>query len=171
LDGIVAYIGIGSNMRDPLQQCREAIERLSHIRGTKLERISSFYKTEPVIDSEEEEQKQTEQNWFVNAVAEIRTMLSPRDLLNALMEIELTMGRERKFKGSPRTLDLDLLLYGQDVIDEADLTVPHPRMHKRRFVLEPMCEIASYVIHPAYGVSMRGLKDRLSDQKTVERLI
>jgi 2-amino-4-hydroxy-6-hydroxymethyldihydropteridine diphosphokinase len=171
LEGILSYIGIGSNLDDPLQKCRQAVERLSHVSGIKLERISSFYKTEPVIDAEEARQTQEKQNWFINAVAEIRTILFPREVLNTLMEIEMTMGRRREFKGSPRTLDIDLLLYGQEVIEEADLTVPHPRMHERRFVLEPMCEIASYVIHPAYGVSMRGLRDRLTDQKTVERLI
>ncbi len=171
MDGILSYIGIGSNMDDPLQQCKEAVKKLSQVRGIKVEQVSSFYKTEPVIDTEEAKQKPEEQNWFINAVTEIRTNLSPRELLNALMEIERTMGRKREFKGSPRTLDLDLLLYGQEVIEEADLTVPHPRMHQRRFVLEPICEIASYVIHPAYGVSMRGLKDRLTDQKAVERLI
>jgi 2-amino-4-hydroxy-6-hydroxymethyldihydropteridine diphosphokinase len=101
-------------------------------------------------------------------VAEIRTTLLPRDLLRVLQGIEKTMGRVRKYKGSPRIIDLDLLLYGQEIIREDDLIVPHPAMHKRRFVLEPLSEIASYLIHPAFGVSMRGLKERLDDQKIVE---
>jgi len=111
-----------------------------------------------------------EQDWCINAVAEIRTMLSARDLFNVLKNMEQEMGRKREFKGSPRTIDLDLLLYGQEVVNEEDLIIPHPEMHKRRFVLEPMCEIASYVIHPAFGVSLRGLKERLADKKIVERL-
>lgn len=171
MDGIPAYIGIGSNMGNRMQLCKESVRKLSCIKGVKLERVSSYYKTEPVIDSEDHRQKLEEQDWFVNAVAEIRTTLCPRDLLVALQGIEQAMGRTRKFKGSPRTIDLDLLLYDQEVIDESDLIVPHPQMHKRRFVLEPLCELASYVIHPAFGVSIRGLKDRLDDQKVVERLI
>jgi len=110
------------------------------------------------------------QNWFVNAAAEIRTVLSPRDLLKELQHIENSMGRIRTIKGGPRIIDLDLLLYGQEIHEEEGLTVPHPEMHRRLFVLEPLCEIASYLIHPAFGVSMRGLKDRLDDNKTVERI-
>lgn len=169
MDGIVAYIGIGSNMGNSLQLCKKSVENLSRIDGVKLERVSSFYKTEPVMDSEEHRQSLTDQDWFINAVAEIRTILSPREVLKALQSIEQDMGRTREFKGAPRTIDLDLLLYDQEIIKEADLIIPHPQMHKRRFVLDPMCEIASYVIHPAYGVSMRGLKDRLDDQKVVKR--
>jgi len=105
----------------------------------------------------------------VNAAAEIRTELAPRDLLRALLDIEMTMGRVRTFASGPRVIDLDLLLYGQEIIREEGLMVPHPQMHQRLFVLEPLCEIASYLIHPVFGVSMRGLKDRLVDQKIVER--
>lgn len=169
--GILAYIGIGSNLSNPLQQCKESVQKLSCVSGITLERISSFYKTEPVIltsDPGDDIEELENQKWFINAVAEIRTTLLPRDLLLALQDIERTMGRVRKFKGSPRMIDLDLLLYGQEIIREDDLIVPHPEMHKRRFVLEPLSEIASYLIHPAFGVSMRGLKERLDDQKIVE---
>jgi len=93
----------------------------------------------------------------------------PLDLLRVLQKIEKAMGRVRTFAGAPRIIDLDLLLYGQEVIHEDHLIIPHPEMHKRLFVLEPLCEIASYLIHPSFGVSMRGLKDRLEDQKIVER--
>ncbi len=171
MNGVLSFIGIGSNMGDSLKQCKEAIDKLSHQRGIRLERVSSFYKTEPIYDSGPDASRIGEQNWYINAVAEIRTTLSPRHLLNAMMEIERIMGRRREFKGAPRTIDLDLLLYGQEIIEEEDLSVPHSRMHKRRFVLVPLCEIASYVIHPLYGVSMRGLKERLDDEKRVERLI
>ncbi len=171
-DGILAYISIGSNTGDPLQNCREAIGRLSRAAESVLLSVSSFYRTEPVPVADAEGMPETpeKQNWFVNAAVEIRTTLLPRDLLSAMQDIEQAMGRVRTYRGAPRVIDLDLLLYGQDIIREADLTVPHPELHKRLFVLEPLCEIASYVLHPVFGVSMRGLKDRLEDFRTVERL-
>ena len=143
-----------------MQNCKDSIKNLSLINEIKITNGSSFYRSEPVgIET---------QNWFVNAVVEIKTRLAVRDLLCVLQNIEDAMGRKRETKGGPRIIDLDLLFYGQDVIDEADLTVPHPEIHKRRFVLEPLGEIASYFIHPAFGVSVRGLKDRLGDHKIVE---
>lgn len=171
LEGILAYIGIGSNLGDPLLQCKESIKRLTGIPGISIERTSSFYKTEPVVSDScvrDDRVETGNQHWFINAVTEVRTTLSPRDLLRSLQGIESKMGRVRSFVGAPRTIDLDLLLYGQEIICEDDLTVPHPEMHKRLFVLEPLSEIASYVIHPVFGVSVRGLKDRLNDRKIVE---
>lgn len=171
MEGILAYIGIGSNMGDALLNCRQAVEKLSYVSGITVERGSSFYKTEPMIDVAQfrkhgEELKH--QDWFINAACEVKTILAPRALLQKLQEIEKEMGRVRTFAGAPRLIDLDLLLYGQDIIREVDLIVPHPVMHKRRFVLEPLCEIASYVVHPVFGVSIRGLKDRFDDNKIVE---
>lgn len=171
LEGILAYIGIGSNLGDPLLQCKDSINRLTGLPGISAARISSFYKTEPVVSDlcfGEDRVKLENQRWFINAVMEVRTTLSPRELLRSLQDVESKMGRVRSFAGAPRSIDLDLLLYGQEIICEDDLVVPHPEMHKRLFVLEPLCEIASYIIHPAFGVSMRGLKDRLNDQKNVE---
>lgn len=162
MTGTICYIGIGSNLGDALQNCKDAIESISRANRIEVIRNSSFYKTQPVgIES---------QNWFVNAVAEIRTTLSVHALFLVLQTVEKTMGRKKEAKGGPRIIDLDLLFYSQDVIDEVDLTVPHPEIHKRRFVLEPLGEIASYFIHPVFGVSVRGLKDRLQDQKIVELL-
>jgi 2-amino-4-hydroxy-6-hydroxymethyldihydropteridine diphosphokinase len=162
LTGTICYIGIGSNLGDALQNCKDAIESISRVNEIELIRNSSFYKTQPVgIES---------QNWFVNAVAEIKTTLFAHDLLFVLQTVENAMGRKKKTKGGPRIIDLDLLFYGQDIIDEVDLTVPHPGIHKRRFVLEPLGEIASYFIHPVFGISIRGLKDRIQDQKIVELL-
>ena len=138
LEGTLAYIGIGANLQDPLAQCRTAIERLSGAAGITLERISSFYKTKPVIPESAGRKQRGElekQNWFVNAAAEIRTVLSPRDLLKELQHIENSMGRVRTIKGGPRIIDLDLLLYGQEIHEEEGLTVPHPEMHRRLFVL------------------------------------
>ena len=145
-----------------MQNCQDAIGNLSRINGIQLTGRSSSYKSEPVgIEN---------QDWFVNAVVEIKTTLAARNLLHVLQNIEKAMGRKRETRGGPRIIDLDLLFYGHDVISEADLTVPHPEIHKRRFVLEPLSEIASYFIHPAFGVSVRGLKDRLSDKKVVQLL-
>ena len=157
--GVISFIGVGSNLDDPAARCAEAVCRLCQVSGIKILRRSSLYRTEPVGFEE--------QGWFINSVLETRTVLNPRDLLRALQGIEETMGRLRGVKWGPRIIDLDILLYGQVVIEEADLTVPHPDLHKRRFVLEPLCEIASYVIHPVFGVSIRGLMDRLDDESRV----
>jgi len=162
LDGIICYIGIGANLGDSLKNCRHAVEMLSRVKGVELETVSSYYRTEPVgLEN---------QNFFINAVAEIRTVLDARGLLHALQNIEKEMGRKRGVKGGPRMIDLDILFYGQNVIDRQDLKVPHPELHKRRFVLEPLCEIASFFIHPSFGVSVRGLNDRLDDSKIVEKV-
>ncbi|MCX5849883.1 MAG: 2-amino-4-hydroxy-6-hydroxymethyldihydropteridine diphosphokinase [Deltaproteobacteria bacterium] len=162
MNGIICYIGIGSNLGNALKNCQYAVENLSLSRGIEITGVSSFYKTEPVgIEN---------QNYFVNAVVEIKTILSARNILETLHNIENDMGRKREMKGGPRIIDIDLLFYGRDVIREADLIVPHPEIHERRFVLEPLCEIASYFIHPAFGISIRGLKERLRDNKIVEMI-
>ena len=159
--GVVAFIGIGSNLRDPAVQCRDAFRRIGAIPEIRLLRRSSLYRTEPVGPED--------QPWFINAVAEIRADLPPKKLFEALNEIERKMGRTDGPRWGPRVIDLDLLLYGQEVVAEEDLVIPHPELHRRRFVLEPLCELASYVIHPAFGVSVRGLLDRLTDPGLVER--
>lgn len=155
LRGVIAYIGVGSNLEEPLRQCRLALQNISALNDTRLLRASSFYRTEPV--------GVREQAAFVNAVAEIRTELSPGTLLGALKAIEHQMGRRETLRWGPRIIDLDILLYGLDIVQEEDLIIPHPEFHKRRFVLAPLCEISSYVIHPAFGISMQGLLIRLDD--------
>jgi len=157
--GVICFLSIGSNMNDPSSRVREALRRLSEIKGIKLLRSSSLYKTEPVGD--------VDQQWFINAVAEIRTVMTAHELLKSLQALEKNMGQTQHKKGGPRVIDLDILLYGQDVIREEDMIVPHPELHKRRFVLVPLCEIGPYVIHPAFGVSVRGLLDRLTDGSEV----
>jgi 2-amino-4-hydroxy-6-hydroxymethyldihydropteridine diphosphokinase len=159
--GVVAFIGIGANMREPDVQCREALHRIGAVPEIRLLRNASLYRTEPVGPKE--------QPWFVNTVAEIRTGLTPRALFHLLKGIERDMGRMEGPRWGPRIIDLDLLLYGQEVVAEEGLIVPHPEMHQRRFVLEPLCELASYAIHPGFGISARGLLDRLTDSSAVER--
>jgi 2-amino-4-hydroxy-6-hydroxymethyldihydropteridine diphosphokinase len=160
--GIISFIGLGSNMGKPVDRCREAIDYLRIIRESQVLRCSSFYRTEPVgfLD----------QDWFINAVIEIRTSLAAQDLMQELQTIEGRMGRQKPVKWGPRVVDLDILLYGQEVMQTDILTVPHPELHKRRFVLEPLYEIAPYAIHPAFGVSVAGLMERLADKNNVERI-
>jgi 2-amino-4-hydroxy-6-hydroxymethyldihydropteridine diphosphokinase len=156
----ICFVGIGSNQESPADRCREAIRRIAAVSGIKVTRNSSLYRTEPV--------GLLAQGWFINAVIEIRTALGARDLLAALRRIEDDMGRVRGAKWGPRIIDLDILLYGQDVMEEADMMIPHPELHRRRFVMAPLNEIASFVIHPAFGVSVGGLLDRLEDHSVVE---
>ena len=125
----------------------------------KVLRQSSLYRTEPVGFEK--------QDWFINAVAEIRTVLTPHELLKATQAIEEKRGRVRGPRWGPRVIDLDILLYGQEVVEHDDLVIPHPELHRRRFILEPLCEIASYAIHPVFGVSIRGLMERLHDDSKV----
>ena len=153
-------MGIGSNVGEPVARCRDSIERISSLQEVTLLRRSSLYRTEPVGF--------TEQDWFVNCVVEIKTPKTPHTLLKMLQKIEGEMGRKRDIKWGPRIIDLDILLYGQEVIRDEGLSIPHEEFHLRRFVLVPLNEIASYAIHPLYGVSIRGLLDRLEDKSIVE---
>lgn len=156
----IVFLGIGSNLGNPELNCLKAVERIALSRSVKLLRRSSLYRTEPV--------GVTEQSWFINCVVEIRTSLSPRELLKTVKGIEDDMGRMSGERWGPRIIDIDILLYGQIVMNEEDLVIPHPEMHKRRFVLVPLNEIAPYAIHPGYGISAKGLLDRLEDRSAVE---
>ena len=155
-----ALIGIGANLGDPRARIAAALEALAALSDTTLLRNSSVYRTAPV--------GKTDQPDFYNAAALIRTTLAPRALLDALLAIELSQGRERSVPNAPRTLDLDLLLYGDQVIAEPGLVVPHPRMHERRFVLDPLVEITPYCVIPGRGPARDWLAKQL-DQR-VERL-
>ncbi len=128
-----AFVGLGANLGDAAQTLRSALDSLGRVAGVRLYRSSSLYRTSPVGASGPD---------FVNAVAEVVTTLTAPALLSALQAIESAAGRERPYRNAPRTLDLDLLLYGSARIDSAHLTVPHPRMHERAFVLVPLAEIA-----------------------------
>jgi 2-amino-4-hydroxy-6-hydroxymethyldihydropteridine diphosphokinase len=140
---VPAFIGLGSNLGDPRAQVRNAMTELGDFPRTHLVAQSSLYRSAPVgVGSQAD---------FVNAVAKVETRLTARELLDELLTAEARAGRERPFPGAPRTLDLDLLLYGDEVIGEPGLTVPHPRMHERAFVLLPLAEIASELVIPGRG--------------------
>ena len=136
----VAYLGLGSNLDNPAAQLDEACRRLRLIRGVEIIRISSYYETPPV--------GVLDQPWFINAAVGVRTSLSPEDLLSALLQVENDMGRVRKERWGPRLVDLDLLLYNNNVINTPRLQVPHPEIASRGFVLLPLAEIAPEAYHP-----------------------
>ena len=139
----IAFVGLGSNLADPMVQVRQAFTELEAISGTRVTARSSLYRTSPVGYLEQPE--------FINAVASVQTTLEPRALLAALLAIEDRHGRRRGMRNAPRTLDLDLLLYGEEVLDRDGLTLPHPRLHERAFVLAPLAEIAPEAMVPGRG--------------------
>ena len=130
-------------MNDPSAQLRRAAQALRKLPGTRSRRCSSLYRTAPV--------GLTEQPDFINAVCEIDTTLSAPDLMRALLHIEQAQGRVRDIPGGPRSLDLDLLLYGDQISHDTDLTLPHPRLHERAFVLYPLAELAPALHIPGHG--------------------
>lgn len=140
------FLGLGSNLEQPLVQLARALRAVHEIPGTAMVRVSSFYDTAPV--------GLADQPNFVNAVAELQTTLSPHSLLKHLLNIEAEQYRIRDantLRNGPRTLDLDILLFGHLQIDEPELTIPHPRMHQRAFVLWPLAEIAPELEIPGHG--------------------
>jgi len=155
-----AFIALGSNLADPVSQLSSAFEELSRLPGTQLLARSSLWRSAPVGHLDQPD--------FVNAVAEVETCLAPESLLAHLLDIERRHGRIREFPNAPRTLDLDLLLYGGRCIDEPGLVVPHPRMHLRAFVLDPLAEIAPGLAHPVLG-PLAVWRERITDQP-IERL-
>jgi 2-amino-4-hydroxy-6-hydroxymethyldihydropteridine diphosphokinase len=158
-------IGFGSNLGDSVQICLDAIERLRDHPCIRVIEASSLYRTRP--------QMLADQPWFINGVLLCETDLTPQDLLLTIQDIERDFGRERKIRWGPRTLDLDLLTFGDHRINLPSLTIPHPRLHERRFVLVPLLEIAPDWLHPTMKVSGRSLLDQIPNDGTdqeVERL-
>ena len=132
---MIAYIGLGSNLGEREATLREALTRMGELDGVAVVAVSSFRETDPV--------GKVDQPRFVNGAAEIETNLGPRELLDRLLEVERSLGRDRsrEERWGPRTVDLDLLLYGDEIVGEAGLEVPHPRLAERAFVLEPLLEL------------------------------
>ena len=151
----LAAIALGSNLcsefGDREANLREAVRRLGELGEVKA--VSRFHDTEPV--------GYVDQPTFLNGAVVLETALDPTDLMRALLEIEQAMGRERVVAKGPRVIDLDLLLYGERVMNTAELTLPHPEMQERRFVLEPLSEIAAKWVHPVLGVTVGEMLERL----------
>jgi 2-amino-4-hydroxy-6-hydroxymethyldihydropteridine diphosphokinase len=156
----IVYLSLGSNLGDRVANLRTALDELGEL-GT-VDAVSSFYETEPV--------ELAAQPWFLNCAAKLDTEKMPRQLIAGILAIEQSMGRQRRQKNGPRIIDIDILLFGTSVIDAPSLTVPHPKLHERRFVLEPLVEIAPDVRHPVFKRTMRELRDALPAGQTVRRL-
>jgi 2-amino-4-hydroxy-6-hydroxymethyldihydropteridine diphosphokinase len=154
------YLSLGSNLGDRAANLREAIQKLADLGNVVA--ASSFYETEPV--------ELTAQPWFLNCAVKLDTEKMPRQLISAILSLEQSMGRQRKQKKGPRIIDIDILLFGSSVIEIPSLTIPHPKLHERRFVLEPLAEIAPDARHPVFKRSMRELRDALPAGQTVKKL-
>lgn len=148
------FIALGSNLGAKLQNCHWALESLEAHPEIRLVAVSRYYQTQPV--------DYLDQDWFVNAVAKLETALDPFALLAVLKEIERRAGRRAtKIRFGPRVLDLDIILFDDVVLESPTLILPHPRMHKRRFVLAPICDIGPDIVHPLLGKDVRSLLEGL----------
>jgi len=152
----IAYISVGSNIGNKLENCQKGVAALISSGSTEILQHSRIYKTDPV--------DYTEQDWFINYAVKIQTVLDPFQLLCTLNAIERRSGRMvDKIRFGPRVLDMDIILYNDLVLHSAKLIIPHPRMHKRRFVLKPICDIDPEITHPILKKSMQYLLDSLND--------
>lgn len=154
------YLSLGSNVGDRAANLAQAVELLAEL--GEVSAISSMYETEPV--------EFVHQDWFLNCAVALESDKLPRQLLAALQRIEQQLGRRRTVAKGPRTVDVDILLFGSSVIETADLVVPHPAMHERRFVLEPLAEIAPQVRHPVLKKTIRELRDALPPGQAVRKI-
>lgn len=159
------FIGFGSNMGNRVDFCDRAVTLLSLLPHSQLLAVSSLYETEPVADA-----GAPGEGWFLNGIVQIETDVKPQSLLTVCREIERSLGRDTEHRAGPRTLDLDILLYGDRTFQEQDLTVPHPRLHLRRFVLEPLVELAPTLAHPLLKRTVSQLLTELTDAHQVRRL-
>ncbi len=155
------YLSLGSNLGDRMEHLSRAIAEL-RAEGLSVKRVSSVYETEPLGPHS--------QPWFLNVVVEAETDLFPTQLLQRLQAIELRLGRRRLVEQGPRTIDIDILFYGNFRIQSDRLTVPHPRLEQRRFVLEPLFELAPDLRHPISHLTISELRASISDRSAVRRL-
>lgn len=156
----LVYLSLGSNVGDRAANLQTAIERIAAL--GEILATSSFYETEPVEVSGHP--------WYLNCAIVLRTKKMPKQLIGSLLCIEQEMGRRRSQEKTPRKIDIDILLFGNSVIDSKELTVPHPEMHHRRFVLEPLAEIAPEVRHPVFKRTIRELRDALPGGQAVKKI-
>lgn len=154
------YLSLGSNLGDRQANLQSALERLGELGAVTA--VSSIYETEPVGFAA--------QPYFLNCAVALETELMPRQLLHRVLAIEQALGRKRKIAKGPRTADIDVVLFGNSVVDTAELVIPHPAMHERRFVLEPLAEIAADVRHPVFKRTIRELRDVLPAGGTVKKV-
>jgi 2-amino-4-hydroxy-6-hydroxymethyldihydropteridine diphosphokinase len=155
------YLSLGSNLGDRAAQIESALARLAE-ENVRVVKRSSFYETEPV--------EFLAQGWFLNIAVEAETELMPRQLLQVIRQIERELGRKRIVRSGPRTIDIDILLFGANIMSAADLEIPHPRMPERRFVLVPMAEIAPALRHPVLRLTMAELLAATKDRSQVRRM-
>jgi len=151
------YLSLGSNMGDSRRCIEKALEVLKNAEDIRLGAISDFYRTRPV--------KTGGDSWFINCVAELTTPLDPLELLDRLEDIEFSFGRKGKNLNAPRTLDIDILLYGEMIVSFPRLAIPHPRMALRRFVLEPLSQIAPDAVHPVLRETAEKLMEKIDGQE------
>lgn len=156
----LAYLSLGSNLGDRAANLEAAIDQLDKAGPRRA--LSAFYETQPV--------DVPDQSWFLNCVAAIESRIPPRELLKFVLSIEASMGRLRLREKGPRKIDLDVLLFGDRIVDEPGLKIPHPAMHLRRFVLEPLVEIAPEAFHPVLKKTARELLSALGPGQTVRRV-
>jgi 2-amino-4-hydroxy-6-hydroxymethyldihydropteridine diphosphokinase len=155
----LAYLSLESNLGDRAAQLRAALARLGDL--GRVVAVSSFYETEPM--------EFTDQPWFLNCAVALETAANAEQFMTALLQIEKQMGRQRAQKNGPRTIDIDILLFGDWVTNSRTLTVPHPAMHQRRFVLEPLAEIAPHARHPLLKKTVQELLDELPAGQVVQK--
>jgi 2-amino-4-hydroxy-6-hydroxymethyldihydropteridine diphosphokinase len=155
----LAYLSLGSNVGDRAAQLQDAEARLGA--AGRVVAASSIYETEPV--------EFAEQPWFLNCAVALETDKTPQQLMAAILKIEEAMGRRRVQKKGPRSIDIDILLFGDVIVESKELAIPHPAMHQRRFVLEPLAEIAAQVRHPVLKKTIRELRDALPAGQAVRK--
>jgi 2-amino-4-hydroxy-6-hydroxymethyldihydropteridine diphosphokinase len=160
MQATTVYISLGSNIGDRAANLRAALAALPGA-GVRVGQVSDVYETEPV--------DYLDQDWFLNCVARGETQLEAEKVLRALREIETHMKSKKQFAKGPRLIDLDILLFGDDTINTAELQVPHPRMLDRRFVLVPLAEIAAHLRHPSWSGNAAAMLERTADQSVVRR--